>query len=197
MEFWFDFASTYSYLAAARVEAVVGREGIPLAWRAFLLGPIFQQQLGIKDSPFNVQPVRGRYMWRDVERLAGRAGLPFRRPTVFPRNSILAARVALALEGRPELPAYCRAVFAANFAADRDISDRAVLAEILREQSLDAEAALEAAVAPENKARLRARTEEAMARGVFGAPSFFVGDELFFGNDRLEEAVWWWAHQRR
>src|SRR5207248_3319559 len=94
MEFWFEFASTYSYVAAMRIEGECERAGVELAWKPFLLGPIFTEQLGIHDSPFNVNPLRGRYMWRDVERLCAKYALPWRRPSVFPRNSVLAARVA-------------------------------------------------------------------------------------------------------
>src|ERR671938_215080 len=96
MQFWFDFASTYSYVAALRVGEMCRRAGVELEYRPFLLGPIFNELLGIKDSPFNVQPVRGRYMWRDLERLCEKHGLPWRRPSVFPRHSVLPARVACA-----------------------------------------------------------------------------------------------------
>src|ERR671934_242232 len=94
MQFWFDFASTYSYVAALRLEDECAKAGVELEYRPFLLGPIFSELLGIKDSPFNVQPVRGRYMWRDLERLCEKHALPWRRPSNFPRNSVLAARVA-------------------------------------------------------------------------------------------------------
>src|SRR5262245_60867903 len=94
IELWFEFASTYSYLAVGRAEEVVRGAGLELHWRPFLLGPIFQAQ-GWNDSPFNIYPVKGRYMWRDMERQCRAAGLPFQRPTQFPRSGLLAARVAL------------------------------------------------------------------------------------------------------
>ncbi len=93
LQFWFDLASTYSYVAALRIERACASTSVPLVWKPFLLGPIFSQQLGISDSPFNANPVRGRYMWRDLERLCAKYGLSWRRPSVFPRNSVLAARV--------------------------------------------------------------------------------------------------------
>jgi 2-hydroxychromene-2-carboxylate isomerase len=182
VDFWFDFASTYSYPAAMRV-------GPEFRWRPFLLGPIFFEQQGIKDSPFNVNPVRGRYMWRDLERICARQRIPWRKPSVFPRNSTLAAKVACAVEAEPWLPAYARAVFTANFAEDREISDRAVLASILEKLGQDAAAVLARAEAPGNP--LRARTEEAKRLGLFGAPTFVVGTELFFGQDRMDEALEW------
>src|SRR5437763_14913837 len=119
MDFCFECGSTYSYLAAMRVEAACQAAGVELNYRLFLLGPIFSELLGIKDSPFNVQPVRGRYMWRDLERLCEKHRIAWRRPTIFPRNSVLAARVALCVA--PEIGAVTRAIFSANFAEDRDI----------------------------------------------------------------------------
>src|SRR5262249_29299429 len=129
MEFWFDFASTYSYVAAQRVEDACRRAGVELSYRPFLLGPIFQELLGIKDSPFNVELVRGRYMWRDLERLCEKHGIPWRKPSVFPRHSLLAARVALAL-GAAAGP-FVRALFHANFAEDKDIADAATVRAVI------------------------------------------------------------------
>jgi 2-hydroxychromene-2-carboxylate isomerase len=120
LQFWFDPASTYSYVAAMRVEDACARAGVALEWKPFLLGPIFSAQLGIKDSPFNVQPVRGRYMWRDLARLCEKYRLPWRRPSAFPRNSVLAARVACA--AGPSIGAVTQAIFRANFAEDREIA---------------------------------------------------------------------------
>ena len=188
LEFWFEFASTYSYLAAERIEAAAASAGVDLAFRPFLLGPIFAAQ-GWSDSPFNVYPVKGRYMWRDMERLAESYGLPLRRPSAFPRNGLLAARVALAHDREAWIGAFVRKVYRANFADDRDIADAATLGGILRELALDPGPILAAAAADANKARLKAQTERAMALGVFGAPSFTVGEELFWGNDRLEQAI--------
>ena len=97
-EFWYEFASTYSYPAALRVGALAEARGVSLAWRPFLLGPIFAAQ-GWRDSPFNIYPNKGRYMWRDLERTCAAMGVPLVRPEPFPQASLLAARVALALEG--------------------------------------------------------------------------------------------------
>src|SRR5688500_3568936 len=94
LQFWFEFASTYSYPAAMRIEALASAAGVEVEYRPFLLGPIFASQ-GWIDSPFNIYPAKGRYMWRDLERICAARGLPLRRPTQFPRGSVLAARVAL------------------------------------------------------------------------------------------------------
>src|ERR1700758_1675801 len=122
LEFWFDFASTYSYIAVMRIEGLCDRRGVDLVWRPFSLGPIFQMQ-GWDTSPFNVNPRRGTYMWRDLERLTQKFHLPWRKPSVFPRNSILAARVACAADSQPWCGDFIRRAFVANFGEDADIAD--------------------------------------------------------------------------
>ncbi len=190
MELWFEFASTYSYPAVMRVEALARAAGEPIVWRPFLLGPIFKSQ-GWNDSPFNVLPVKGRYMWRDLERVTSAAGIPFRRPSTFPRTGLIAARVACRFAEEPWLPAFVRTVYRANFAEDLDISSRDVVADCLVTAGAEAAPALAAAVTDAAKAQLRAQTERAAELGIFGAPTFIVDGELFWGNDRLEQALVW------
>ena len=189
LDFWFEFASTYSYVAAMRIERECARAGVDVRWRPFLLGPLFAEQLGLHDSPFNANPLRGRYMWRDLERLCERHGLDWRKPSVFPRHSVLAARVACALSGEERGPDAVREIFRANFALDEDISDPRVLAAALRRAGVEPESVLERAVSPEVKQQLRAYTDEARALGIFGAPNFVVRGDLFFGQDRLADAI--------
>lgn len=190
LEFWHEFASTYSYPAAMRIERLAEAAGLTLVWRPFLLGPIFATQ-GINDSPFNIYPVKGRYMWRDLERICAQEGLPLRQPSAFPRNSILAARVALVAVEEGWCNALTPAVYRANFAEDRDIGTREVIGDIVEVLGRPAAAVLERAQSPPIKERLRAQTAAAAALGIFGAPSFTIGTELFWGNDRLEQAVRW------
>lgn len=190
IEFWFDFASTYSYPAAMRIEDAARERGRTIAWRPFLLGPIFRE-LGWNDSPFNLQPAKGRYMWRDLERICDGLGIPFGRPSEFPRNGLLPARVVCAADGADWVPAFVRRVYTANFGEDRDIADPGVVLGCLDGLVADPQALLAAAGEAEMKARLRENTERAAALGIFGAPSFTVGDELFWGNDRLEAALEW------
>jgi 2-hydroxychromene-2-carboxylate isomerase len=190
IEFWFDFASTYSYLGAQRIEKLAADAGVAVAWRPFLLGPLFLA-LGWNDSPFNIYPSKGRYMWRDMERLAQKYGLPFKRPSRFPRSGLLAARIACAHAEAPWCPAFVRAVFTANFAEDRDIGDRAVVAAILAELGLDAESVFASAETPENKDCLKRQTDHAAEIGLFGAPTLIAEGEVFWGNDRLEDALAW------
>lgn len=191
IEFWYEFASTYSYPAAMRVETLAKEAGVELRWRPFLLGPIFKA-FGWDDSPFNIFAAKGKHMWRDLERVCAADGLKLKLPpAAFPQNGLKAARLALVGESEGWIPGFTRAVFLANYAEQRDIGDDDTLAEILLALRVDANSAFEAANAPANKEALKAQTEEAMARGLFGAPSFTVGDELFWGNDRLEAALEW------
>jgi 2-hydroxychromene-2-carboxylate isomerase len=191
IDFWFEFASTYSYPAAMRLERLAVASGVTVRWRPFLLGPIFASQ-GWRDSPFNIYPTKGKYMWRDLERICAKEGLPLQLPPFrFPQNGLKAARIALAGDGAPWMPAFVRAVYTANFAQGADITDDALLATLLHQAGTDPDAAIAAASTPENKERLKRQTEEAVALGVFGAPSFTVGAELFWGNDRLEDALAW------
>ena len=190
VEFWFEFASTYSYPAAMRVESVAAEHGCRVAWRPFLLGPIFRAQ-GWNDSPFNIYPAKGRYMWRDLARLCDDLGLPLVLPSVFPRNGLLAARVACAGRDAAWLPGFVRNVYSANFARDLDIAQPEVLLGCLASLVPDPAAVIARAGGDEVKAQLRAESERAASLGLFGAPSFVVGEELFWGNDRMEAAMRW------
>ena len=190
VEFWFEFASTYSYLSVMRIERAAEAAGVDIEWKPFLLGPVFLA-LGWNDSPFNIYPPKGRYMWRDLERLAEKEGLPFLRPSRFPRNGLLAARVALVGVEEGWVAAFARAVMMANFAEDREIGEEAVIGAILGTLGLPAAEVIARAQADANKLALRCQTERAAELGLFGAPSFRVGEELFWGNDRLEGALAW------
>jgi 2-hydroxychromene-2-carboxylate isomerase len=191
LDFWFDFASTYSYPAAVRIRPLAAEAGVQVRFRPFLLGPIFKAQ-GWDTSPFNLYPAKGRNMWRDLERLCEDSSLPFRKPEPFPQNSLLAARVAVAGLSQGWGEAFSVAVYRAQFAESRRIDDPAKLSAILSGLNVDAKAALDAAESDDNKLRLRAATEEAQRLGVFGAPTFITtGGELFWGNDRLEQALEW------
>jgi len=191
LDFWFDFASTYSYLASTRISSLAAKANVAVRFRPFLLGPIFKAQ-GWDSSPFNLYPVKGRHMWRDLERLAVDLGIPFCRPDPFPQNSLLAARVAVAGLRQGWGEDFSIAVFRAEFAESCRIDEAATLTAILSSLGIDAKAALDAAQSDDNKLRLRAQTEEAQRLGIFGAPSFTTeGGELFWGNDRLEQALAW------
>jgi 2-hydroxychromene-2-carboxylate isomerase len=190
VEFWYDFASSYSYPAAMRIEALAAERGVVLAWRPFLLGPLFAAQ-GWRDSPFNLYPVKGRYMWRDLERVCDVLALPLVPPAPFPQNGLLAARVALALEDAHR-PAFSRAVYRAEFGEGRSIDAPATLGAALEEIGVAAAPALARALEPANKERLTAETARAAALGLPGAPCLTTREgEVFWGNDRLEQGLDW------
>jgi 2-hydroxychromene-2-carboxylate isomerase len=188
LEFWFEFGSTYSHPAAQRIGALATARGVPVTWRPFLLGPIFAEQ-GWNDSPFNLYPAKGRYMWRDLERVCAAHAIPWRKPTHFPRNGLLAARVALAADGEAWQPDLVRALYRANFVEDREIGEREIVADVLQSLDQDAERWLARAVESETKQGLRNQTDRARSLGIFGAPSFTVAGELYWGHDRMEEAL--------
>ncbi|MEH3064213.1 2-hydroxychromene-2-carboxylate isomerase [Methylobacterium sp. 275MFSha3.1] len=192
LEFWYEFASTYSYLAAMRVEAAAAEADVAIRWRPFLVGPLFAAQ-GWTTSPFNLYAAKGKNMWRDVEREAASLGLPpVTRPAQFPQNSLSAVRVAILGQDQPWLVPFSKAVFTASFAEGRSIAEPAAVAEILDSLGLDGTQTVRAAAAEANKTKLRVSVEEARSRGIYGAPTFLADDgELFWGNDRLEQALAW------
>jgi 2-hydroxychromene-2-carboxylate isomerase len=188
IEFWFEFASNYSYLSVMRIEACAARRGVPVRWKPFLLGPIFRS-FGWKTSPFVLQKAKGDYVWQDMVRQCRKYDLAWTRPSGFPRSALLPLRVALVGAERDWIGAYCRRVMSINFGEDREIDTPKVVTEVLAELGLPAQQIIDEAQSEENKLRLRRQTEAAAQRGIFGAPMFFVGDEMFWGNDRLDDAL--------
>jgi 2-hydroxychromene-2-carboxylate isomerase len=191
LDFWFEFASTYSYPATMRIRTRASEAGVEVNFRPFLLGPIFAAQ-GWNTSPFNLFAAKGRNMWRDLERICADLALSFQRPEPFPQNSLLAARIALVGLADTWGEDFCRAVYRAEFGEQRRIDDPETMRAILADLEVEPEAALTAAQSSEIKEKLRSKTAEAQRLGVFGAPSFVTADgELFWGNDRLESALAW------
>jgi 2-hydroxychromene-2-carboxylate isomerase len=189
--FWFEFASTYSYLSAMRIEEMARKADVEVIWKPFLLGPIFKAQ-NWDTSPFNIYPAKGRYMVRDIERIAQKRRLVFRLPEPFPQNGLLAARLALAGLEEGWGPAFIRSVFSLEFAEQQNIAERSTLATALAASGAPENEAFERALSPEIKSKLRGNTEEAQVQGIFGAPSFTTeSGELFWGDDRLEDALLW------
>ena len=188
IEFWFEFGSNYSYLSVMRIEALAASKGVPIRWRPFLLGAIFKS-FGWTSSPFVLQKAKGEYVWHDMLRQCRKYDLPWVKPSVFPRLSLLSMRVAMVGAEEPWIGDYCKQIMLMNFARDREIDTPEAVSEVLQQLGLPAEDILAKARSEDNKLRLRAQTEEAQARGIFGAPTFFVGSEMFWGDDRLDDAL--------
>jgi len=188
IEFWFEFGSNYSYLSVMRIEQLTAGLGVTIQWRPFLLGPIFKS-FGWSTSPFVVQTWKTEYVWRDMERECRKYGLAWTRPTTFPRTALLPARVALFGAEQPWVGEFCRRIMQVNFVADRDIDSAECVSDVLGQMGLRAREIIDAAQDEGNKLRLRNQTELARTKGIFGAPTFFVGEDMFWGNDRLDDAL--------
>ncbi|HLL02731.1 MAG TPA: 2-hydroxychromene-2-carboxylate isomerase [Myxococcaceae bacterium] len=183
LEFFFDYASTYSYLACNQVEAVAQRTGAELRWRPFLLGAVFKATGN--HTPLQI-PQKGVYIAKDIQDWLRYLKLPaLVLPESFPANSLKANRMALVAAEHGKVAAFSHAAYRAAFAEGKDLNDPKVLAELARQVGLEPDKALAHIENQEIKDALRRNTEEAVARGAFGAPTFFVGDNMFFGNDRL------------
>jgi 2-hydroxychromene-2-carboxylate isomerase len=188
IEFWFEFGSNYSYLSLMRIEALARRAGVPLHWKPFLLGPIFRE-LGWQSSPFVEQKEKGEYVWRDMARRAAKYGIPFTRPSSFPRRALLPMRVALLGAQQVWMGEYCRRIMLRNWSEDAGIDDAGTVLAALEGLVAEPGAIMREAEGEANKAALRAQTDTARRLGIFGAPSFIVQGELFWGDDRLEDAL--------
>ena len=191
IEFYFDFSSPYSYIASEQIEALAARTARPLQWRPILLGAVFKASGG---APLTeVYGPKARYAVRDFARSAAFAGVPYRHPTVFPIGAVAASRAVLWLqrEHSPQAVPYIHAVYRAFFVDDRNVGDATVALDIAQSLGIDA-ARLTAGVQEEAiKTALRVEVEQAVARGVFGAPTIFVDGEMFWGHDRLDQVERW------
>ncbi|MCC6377966.1 MAG: 2-hydroxychromene-2-carboxylate isomerase [Burkholderiales bacterium] len=190
IEVWFEFGSNYSYPAVMRLPAAAQKAAVCIRWKPFLLGPIFRS-FGWTTSPFVTQKEKGAYVWRDMQRLCARYGIPWTRPTAFPRRAILPMRVALLCADAPWIAGFCQRMMLQNFARDREIDTPQAVGAALSELGLDAESIIAQAQSDGTRAALRAQTDEACRLGIFGAPTFLVDGEMFWGNDRLEDALAW------
>jgi 2-hydroxychromene-2-carboxylate isomerase len=184
LEFFFDYGSPFSYVADTQLAALRERTGAELRYRPMLLGGVFKATGNRSPAEEPVAPKRA-YGGRDLQRWVAHYGVPFRPNPHFPINTLRLMRRCVGAQREGVFESFHSAVFPAFWSEGLDLGDDAVVARVLEAAGLDAERLAELAQDPDVKAELRATTEEAVARGVFGAPSFFVGDELYFGNDRL------------
>ncbi len=183
IEFFYDYASTYSYLAHLEIEALATRRQAEIVFRPMVLGFVFKATGN--SMPASV-PAKATYMMQDVGRWVRHLGLPFRMPSVFPTNTIRALRGAVAALEDGTFLAYHHAVMQAYWANDQDIGDADVLAAVATKAGLDGQRLIARTEDASVKATLKDNTDEAVRRGAFGAPTFFVGDQMFWGNDRLQ-----------
>jgi 2-hydroxychromene-2-carboxylate isomerase len=182
VEFFWDAASPYTYLAATQIEALAARAGAVLSWHPFLLGKVFEAT-GNR-APVTV-PAKGKHLFRDLQRWAEHYGVVVNMPKVFPVNSVLALRCAIAAASPDQGAPFAMALMRAYWVDGVDISQPASVGAVADSIGLDGPALLQRAQEQAVKDQLRANTEEAVRRGAFGAPTFFVGDNMFWGNDRL------------
>jgi len=188
IDFFFDCSSPWTYLAFHNVQPMAAQIGVAIHWRPILVGGVFNavnpSVYAQRDNPV---PAKQNYMHKDIQDWARLAGLKITMPpTVFPVNSVKAMRGCIWLSNDAQMLRFARAVFEAYWSRDRDISDDQVLADVCAECGIDAVALLEGITQPDIKNRLKANTEELVRRGGFGSPTLFVGDDMYFGNDRLE-----------
>lgn len=191
IDFYFDFGSPYGYLASFRIDEVAAKHGREVNWRPMLLGAVFKTE---GTQPLSEYPMKGAYFKHDCARAARRLGVPFMLPDNFPPNTITAQRMYYWLRDKDagKAKAFARGIYRAYFGEGRDVTQADVVAEIAAgEAGVDPEEALAAVQEQAVKDKLRAATEEAIAKGVFGAPFFFVDGERFWGNDRLDEVDAW------
>jgi 2-hydroxychromene-2-carboxylate isomerase len=182
LEFFFDYTSPFSYLADTQLPGIARRTGARIAYRPMFLGGVMHET----GQPPAALPARAKYMPKDIRRWVSRYGIEFTFNPSFPLQTLSALRAAYAAQDAGVFDRYHAALFHAAWAKPRNLSDPDVLRGVIAEAGLDADALLAAAATQPLKARLKTATAEAVARGAFGAPTFFVGDEMFFGNDRLE-----------
>ena len=183
VEYFFDYVSPFAYLADTQLPALAQRTGAEIVHRPFFLGGVMQ---ATKNSPPITVPNKGRYMFVEIQRWAKRYGVPANPNPHFPVNTLTAMRVAVAALGEPRFGDLHRALFRAVWVDGKNLADEAVLEATVAAAGLDAAALLARAKEQAAKDALRRNTEEAVERGAFGAPTFFVGDEMFWGNDRLD-----------
>ncbi len=189
MTFWFEYASTYTWLSVSRLPKLAEAAGVQVEWRPFLLAPILKHQVGMERGPFLGHAPKLKYMWRDLERRAAVHGVPYRKPSVYPPNTLLTARVGTLASAQGWSEAFTREVFRLHWTEDVAIGTDENLKRALAALDRDPEQTIVAAQSDSTKQLLRAITDAAEALGVFGSPTFTIGDELFWGDDRLEDAL--------
>jgi 2-hydroxychromene-2-carboxylate isomerase len=193
IELFYEFGSSYSYPSVMVADQLAAKRGHSIVHRPFLLGPLFAKQ-GYTAPPFIQFPIKGAYMFRDMERTCALHRIGWRKPSVFPRRAVLPTRIALIGFDEDWGLRFAQRVYTLNFVDDREIDDEGNMREVLAELGQDADAVLTRALAPDNREKLRTYTARAEELGLFGAPTYVVGRELFWGHDRMQQAFDWAEH---
>lgn len=189
VEFWFSIGSTYTYLSVTRLAAVEQERGSGFIWRPFSVRAIMTEQ---NNSPFRNKPIKAAYMWRDIERRAGLYGIPFRGPAPYPiANLELANQVAIVGTQEGWGAAYAVATYRRWFLDFQEPGSEPNLSASLREIGQDPDRVIPLAQSDAIAAALKVATDRARELNVFGAPTFVVGEEVFWGDDRLDDALTW------
>lgn len=186
LEFWYEFSSPYCYLTAVRLADLAERHDIDVVWKPFLLGAIFKAQG--RDLPANI-PEKARYMWNDVARKSRKNGLSFQKPDAFPCFALMASRIGTIAESQPWGGEFVKRMFQKFFEENIDISRSEPVIEVLETLGLDSQKVIDEAQSEEKKDLLKKQNDIAMEKGIFGAPMFLANGEMFWGDDRLEEAI--------
>jgi 2-hydroxychromene-2-carboxylate isomerase len=189
IDFFFSYSSTYSYLSVMRADRLAAEAGVTLRWRPFRLRTITQEQ---NNRPFIGKPVKLKYMWRDVERRARQHGIPFNGIPPYPVDAeALAHRVGIVAAEEGWCPKYSMAVYQGWFVNHKDPGDASQLRQVLTSLAKDADVVINRANSQETERQLASETDVARSLGIFGSPTFVVGSEIFWGDDRLETALLW------
>ncbi len=192
LDFWFSIGSTYTYLTVSRIGEVARRAGVSFRWRPFNVRAIM---LEMNNIPFSTKPIKARYMWRDLERRAAMYGIPWSGIPPYPLKDLPRPnRVALAGAREGWCADYVTAAYRRWFGKGEDASEEASIAASLREIGQEPERVLALAASDEITAALDEETGAARNIGIFGAPTFATGGELFWGDDRLSDAITWHQH---
>lgn len=187
LEFWLEYASTYSYLTVARIGRLAEERGIRIDWQPFWLFPV-REQLNLP-APFPHDSPRERYMWRDLQRRAERLGLYFRRPSIYPFRSVAIGRIAFVAAREGWCREFTEAAFRLHWCEGVLMTSDENVAAALASAGQEATRVLTLASSPEIKDGFTQQTARALDRGIFGSPSFVIGRELFWGDDRLDDAI--------
>jgi 2-hydroxychromene-2-carboxylate isomerase len=188
LEFWFEYGSAYTYLTVARITSVADRQKILVDWRPFLLMPILIEQ-GLEKGPFLPYPNKLRYMWRDLERRAVRYSIPYQKPSLYPPNTLSTARIGYLAQSQHWFADFTQEVLRLHWTEGVIIGTDENIRRSLNFVGQDADRIVTMAQSDDNKTGLRRQTDRAKALGIFGSPTFVVGNDLFWGDDRLEDAL--------